>query len=435
MPSIAIGKVRSTYKGDYDETLAYQILDLVKYREEIWQAVVDVPAGTAPQDNSDVFWIKVGQKGDKGDKGDPGEPGLPGKDGAQGVQGPQGTQGEPGPQGPKGDPGTDGEPGAPGAPGAPGTPPEHKWNGTSLSFVNPDGTWGQAVNLLGPAGPAGEPGPAGTPGPAGEPGPAGAPGVSTIWFPQWLSGLVSLSVINEMAGGYPSVSWSASPGADGYILATANSAWTGLLSGIMGKIGGNFNDSTEYVNACTKIAGLTIPFVTYAFSINIPGAINPRICITEIGSVNLGKAPYAELAAAPSSTAKALRSNTINAEIGESEDKIFIILSQEDPEKIVGVSKKHPGIISNVVVGSISSIYRENGELFYCPPENLTNRILAKKESLLEDYKLIYDELKAFYEQNNANIDWLAKRYNQKIQEVQESNSLYWLITTKPKLI
>ena len=55
------------------------------------------------------------------------------------------------------------------ASGPAGPSPEYQWSGTSLRFMNPDGTWGSYVNLRGPQGTKGEqgdPGPAGTATPA-----------------------------------------------------------------------------------------------------------------------------------------------------------------------------------------------------------------------------------------------------------------------------
>lgn len=54
--------------------------------------------------------------------------------------GPQGLQGERGKQ------------------GKPGPAPEHEWNGTKLRFQNPDGSWGDFVDLKGPKGKPGEKG-------------------------------------------------------------------------------------------------------------------------------------------------------------------------------------------------------------------------------------------------------------------------------------
>jgi hypothetical protein len=67
-----------------------------------------------------------------------------------------------------------------------GTAPEHEWNGTMLRFQNSDGTWGDFVNLEGPAGqqgpegaqgeigPKGDSGDQGPKGDQGDPGPAGS---------------------------------------------------------------------------------------------------------------------------------------------------------------------------------------------------------------------------------------------------------------------
>ena len=152
MPSIQIGRVQPVFLGDYDSDRAYTVLERVLYQGSVWECAKDAPAGTAPQDNSSTFWVKIGAKGDKGDDGAPGPQGVPGENGTDGAQGPEGPEGPVGPQGdpgPKGDPG---EKGDPGADGAPGLPPEHNWDGTALAFKRPDGKWGQYVNLRGPAG-------------------------------------------------------------------------------------------------------------------------------------------------------------------------------------------------------------------------------------------------------------------------------------------
>lgn len=56
------------------------------------------------------------------------------------AKGEPGPAGPPGPQGPKGD------------------KPAHEWKGTALRFENPDGTWGEAVDLRGPKGSRGSSG-------------------------------------------------------------------------------------------------------------------------------------------------------------------------------------------------------------------------------------------------------------------------------------
>ena len=203
MPSMTLGRVRPVFQGEYSSAKAYVVLDRVTLNGEVWECVKDAPAGTAPQDNSSTFWVKIGAKGPQGErglqgiqgpagadgaKGDPGDTGPQGPQGIQGPkgdtgdtgprgpagdkgdtgpQGPAGPKGDPGIQGPEGPQGPQGEKGATGNPGpkgdtgdagpagadgAPGLPPEHEWQGTALRFKEPDGSWGQAVDLRGPAG-------------------------------------------------------------------------------------------------------------------------------------------------------------------------------------------------------------------------------------------------------------------------------------------
>lgn len=176
MPTLKIGRVRPVYQGEYSSAQGYVALDRVLYEGAVWECVKDAPAGTAPQDNASTFWAKIGARGDAGPQGPQGIQGPPGADGATGPAGPagqQGEQGEPGPrgetgatgpqgpQGPQGEQGAKGDPGpkgdsgdiGPAGPvGADGLPPEHEWQGTALRFKEPDGSWGQAVDLRGPAG-------------------------------------------------------------------------------------------------------------------------------------------------------------------------------------------------------------------------------------------------------------------------------------------
>lgn len=60
--------------------------------------------------------------------------------------------------GPKNRVGPQGLQGEKGNPGKQGPAPEHEWNGTKIRFQNPDGSWGQFVDLKGPKGKAGEKG-------------------------------------------------------------------------------------------------------------------------------------------------------------------------------------------------------------------------------------------------------------------------------------
>jgi hypothetical protein len=59
--------------------------------------------------------------------------------------------------------------------GVQGLPPEYKWDGTSLSFMNPNGTWGNPVDLRGETGGTGS---IGSPGPVGPIGPSGGIGLT-----------------------------------------------------------------------------------------------------------------------------------------------------------------------------------------------------------------------------------------------------------------
>lgn len=61
----------------------------------------------------------------KGDRGEKGEEGRAGKDGRNGIDGKNGKDGKQ------------------------GEAPEHEWDDTKLRFKNPDGTWGEKVDLKG----------------------------------------------------------------------------------------------------------------------------------------------------------------------------------------------------------------------------------------------------------------------------------------------
>lgn len=152
MSVLKIGKVRPTYKGDWNAEVAYEPLDWVLYRGVAYQALGDVPVNREPDVNPD-YWVQTGMKGDKGDKGEPGERGPAGVDGRDGAEGAQGAM---------------------------GPMPGHQWDGGKLAFQNPDGTFAAPVDLQGPQGvqgPEGPVGPQGIPGPAGAQGPAGPQGV------------------------------------------------------------------------------------------------------------------------------------------------------------------------------------------------------------------------------------------------------------------
>lgn len=108
-----------------------------------------------------------GEQGPAGERGAPGDPGPAGETGPQGAvgdrgpagpQGPKGEKGDRGEPGPKGDKGDRGPKGEKGDKGDKGDAPEHRWQGTRLSFKKPDGEWGKAVDLKGPKGAPGSSG-------------------------------------------------------------------------------------------------------------------------------------------------------------------------------------------------------------------------------------------------------------------------------------
>lgn len=87
-------------------------------------------------------------RGANGSSGSDGRNGIDGKDGANGLQG------LPGPRGEKGDSikGDKGDRGLQGLKGETGAPPEHRWDGTKLSFKQPNGVWGEWIELKGATG-------------------------------------------------------------------------------------------------------------------------------------------------------------------------------------------------------------------------------------------------------------------------------------------
>ncbi|QTA86159.1 Collagen triple helix repeat-containing protein [Desulfonema magnum] len=179
--------------------------ELVNLKGDTGDAGIQGPKGE-PGDKGELGDTGLqGEKGDKGDqgvagiqgpKGDTGPQGIQGSKGdkgdrgATGPQGPKGNRGATGPQGPQGPKGDKGDPGDPGAP--------HEWAETSLKFQNPDGTWGDLVNLKGDKGEAGIQGPkgdkgdkgdSGATGPQGEKGEKGDPGVAGPQGPKGDTGL------------------------------------------------------------------------------------------------------------------------------------------------------------------------------------------------------------------------------------------------------
>jgi hypothetical protein len=108
-------------------------MDFVRYLDDAWIAIADGVLGVIPGTDP-TKWALLGAKGAQGPKGD---------------TGPQGDQGI------KGDT---------------GLAPEHSWDGPSLRFKTPDGSWGPWTNLQGPPGADGAQGPQGLQGPKGDKG-------------------------------------------------------------------------------------------------------------------------------------------------------------------------------------------------------------------------------------------------------------------------
>jgi hypothetical protein len=142
----------------------------------------------------------TGLQGPPGLQGEQGPAGPQGPGGPQGIQGPPGPQGPQGEQGPPGQPGqngSEGEQGEQGLQGIQGLACAHEWFETMLRFQNPDGTWGNYVDLLGQQGLQGEQGPQGVPGEQGLPGDSrwGLNGMNTYY----INGSVGIGTKNPSA--------------------------------------------------------------------------------------------------------------------------------------------------------------------------------------------------------------------------------------------
>lgn len=119
--------------------------------------------------NSDcpVYRQLLGLAGISGTGGSGGEAGPQGPSGPQGPKGDRGPTGPQGPRGYTGPQGIQGPKGNTGSTGARGSMPSHGWSGTSLRFIQSNGSWGSYVNLKGATGARGLTGARGPAGPAG----------------------------------------------------------------------------------------------------------------------------------------------------------------------------------------------------------------------------------------------------------------------------
>lgn len=121
-----------------------------------------------PEDGRDGVDGKDGKDGRDGADGKNGVDGINGQDGKDGINGVNGIDGKDGRDGVDGTNGFNGRDGQDGQDGLSAYEiavqegfdgneeqwlqsliPAHRWQGTSLQFQNPDGTWGKLVNLKG----------------------------------------------------------------------------------------------------------------------------------------------------------------------------------------------------------------------------------------------------------------------------------------------
>ena len=67
MPSINIGRVRQRWRGEWNNSTVYEILDAVSYQGSSYGCYVASPAGVTPTDGSK--WTLLASKGDSGQPG------------------------------------------------------------------------------------------------------------------------------------------------------------------------------------------------------------------------------------------------------------------------------------------------------------------------------------------------------------------------------
>lgn len=145
MSEVKLGRVAPIYKGVYDETTAYNALDIVYYNGRSYMAKQDTKGNALPTGTDNDYWGLIadkglqGPKGDKGDTGAQGKQGSMGPSGANGPQGPKGDKGDIGPKGDKGDQGPIGPAGDKGDTGPQGP------SGDSKKYD----LWGEDYDLVG----------------------------------------------------------------------------------------------------------------------------------------------------------------------------------------------------------------------------------------------------------------------------------------------
>ena len=119
-----LGKVSLTPRGDYDDKVSYERLDMIYDPQSNQSYLARKDAQGVPLTDTDT-WMKfsTGGSGGGGTQGPPGPQGPEGPQGPQGEQGPPGETGATGPQGPAGSEGPQGPQGEPGEDGQDGYTP------------------------------------------------------------------------------------------------------------------------------------------------------------------------------------------------------------------------------------------------------------------------------------------------------------------------
>ena len=117
MSEVKLGRVVPIYKGGYNETTAYNALDIVYYNGRSYMAKQDTKGNALPTGTDNDYWGLIADKGADGAEGKigpigpQGKQGTMGPSGADGPQGPKGDKGDQGPRGPQGDTGPQGQKG------------------------------------------------------------------------------------------------------------------------------------------------------------------------------------------------------------------------------------------------------------------------------------------------------------------------------------
>ena len=76
MSEVKLGRVAPIYKGVYDETTAYNALDIVYYNGRSYMAKQDTKGNALPTGTDNDYWGLIVDKGPQGPKGDKGDTGL-----------------------------------------------------------------------------------------------------------------------------------------------------------------------------------------------------------------------------------------------------------------------------------------------------------------------------------------------------------------------